>query len=37
MGLMVGWIIREVVVGLMIGLLLRMFMSALETAGEIVS
>lgn len=37
MGLMVGWIIREVVVGLMIGLLLRMFMSALATAGEIVS
>ena len=37
LGLMVGWIIREVVVGLMIGLLLRMFMSALSTAGEIVS
>ena len=37
LGLMVGWIIREVVVGLMIGLLLRMFMTALSTAGEIVS
>lgn len=36
-GGMAGWIIREVVVGLMIGLLLRMFMSALTTAGEIIS
>ena len=36
-GAMAGWIIREVVVGLMIGLLLRMFMAALSTAGEIVS
>ena len=34
---MVGWIIREAVVGLMIGLLLRMFMAALTTAGEIIS
>ena len=34
---MAGWVIREVVVGLMIGLLLRMFMAALSTAGEIVS
>lgn len=37
LGLMVGWIIREVAVGLMIGLLLRMFMTALSTAGEILS
>ena len=37
LGLMVGWIIREVAVGLMIGLLLRMFMTALSTAGEIIS
>lgn len=36
-GGMAGWIIHEVVVGLMIGLLLRMFMSALTTAGEIIS
>ncbi|MFN4041655.1 MAG: flagellar biosynthetic protein FliR [Brevundimonas sp.] len=36
-GGMVGWIIREVIVGLMIGALLRMFMAALATAGEIVS
>jgi flagellar biosynthesis protein FliR len=36
-GGMAGWMIREVVVGLMIGLLLRMFMAALSTAGEIVS
>ena len=36
-GGMAGWVIREVVVGLMIGLLLRMFMAALSTAGEIVS
>ena len=32
-GSMAGWIIREVVTGLMIGVLLRMFMSALATAG----
>lgn len=37
LGGMAGWIIREVAVGLMIGLLLRMFMSALAVAGEIVS
>ncbi len=37
MGAMIGWILREVIVGLMIGLLLRMFMTALTTAGEIVS
>lgn len=36
-GGMAGWIIHEVVVGLMIGLLLRMFMAALTTAGEIIS
>jgi len=36
-GGMAGWVIHEVVVGLMIGLLLRMFMAALSTAGEIVS
>lgn len=33
----VGWVVREVIVGLMIGALLRMFMTALATAGEIVS
>jgi flagellar biosynthetic protein FliR len=37
LGGMVGWVLREVVVGLMIGLLLRMFLTALTTAGEIVS
>ncbi|RZJ02934.1 MAG: flagellar type III secretion system protein FliR [Brevundimonas sp.] len=37
LGSMAGWIIREVVVGLMIGALLRGFTSALATAGEIVS
>jgi flagellar biosynthetic protein FliR len=37
LGGMVGWILREVVTGLMIGVLLRMFTSALATAGEIVS
>ncbi len=36
-GGMVGWVLREVVTGLMIGVLLRMFTSALSTAGEIVS
>lgn len=36
-GGMVGWILREVVTGLMIGTLLRMFTSALAVAGEIVS
>lgn len=37
LGGMAGWIIREVVVGLMIGMLLRMFLTSLMTAGEIVS
>lgn len=37
LGGMAGWIIREVIVGLMIGALLRAFMTALSTAGEIVS
>lgn len=37
LGAMVGWIIREVIVGLMIGALLRSFLTALSTAGEIVS
>jgi len=37
LGAMVGWIIREVATGLMIGMLLRVFTSALGTAGEIVS
>ncbi len=36
-GGMAGWIIREVIVGLMIGALLRSFMTALATAGEIVA
>ncbi|CAL1692745.1 Flagellar biosynthetic protein FliR [Brevundimonas subvibrioides] len=36
-GGMVGWIIREVVTGLMIGAILRAFTGALATAGEIVS
>lgn len=36
-GGMAGWIIREVVVGLMIGALLRSFTTALSTAGEIVA
>ena len=37
LGGMAGWVIREVVVGLMIGMLLRMFLTSLMTAGEIVS
>lgn len=37
MGGMVGWILREVIVGLAIGAILRIFMQALTTAGEIVS
>nr|WP_221212274.1 flagellar biosynthetic protein FliR [Brevundimonas lenta] len=37
LGAMAGWIIREVIVGLMIGALLRAFTTALSTAGEIVS
>lgn len=36
-GGMTGWILREVAVGLMIGAVLRIFVSALSTAGEIVS
>lgn len=36
-GGMAGWIIREVIVGLMIGALLRGFTTALSTAGEIVA
>lgn len=34
---MAGWVIREVITGLMIGALLRAFMTALSTAGEVVS
>jgi flagellar biosynthetic protein FliR len=34
---MAGWIIREVIVGLAIGALLRSFLTALATAGEIVA
>ncbi|RZJ32585.1 MAG: flagellar type III secretion system protein FliR [Brevundimonas sp.] len=37
LGGMAGWVIREVIVGLMIGALLRGFLTALSTAGEIVS
>ncbi|MGV3577686.1 flagellar biosynthetic protein FliR [Brevundimonas sp.] len=37
LGATVGWVIREVITGLMIGAILRMFTSALSTAGEIVS
>ena len=37
LGATVGWVIREVVTGLMIGAILRVFTSALSTAGEIVS
>ena len=37
LGATVGWVIREVVTGLMIGAILRIFTSALSTAGEIVS
>lgn len=36
-GGMAGWIIREVIVGLMMGALLRSFTAALSTAGEIIS
>jgi flagellar biosynthetic protein FliR len=36
-GGLAGWISREVIVGLMIGAVLRSFMTALATAGEIVS
>lgn len=37
LGSAVGWIIREVVTGLMVGMILRAFISALAVAGEIVS
>jgi len=37
LGGMAGWIIREVLVGLAIGGLLRMFLTALATAGEVVA
>jgi flagellar biosynthetic protein FliR len=37
LGATVGWVIREVITGLMIGAILRIFTSALSTAGEIVS
>jgi flagellar biosynthetic protein FliR len=37
LGGMAGWIIREVLVGLGIGAILRAFMTALSTAGEAVS
>lgn len=36
-GAMAGWIIREVITGLMIGTMLRIMLSALGTAGEVVS
>lgn len=36
-GGMAGWVLREVITGLMIGALLRAFMTAVATAGEIVS
>lgn len=36
-GGMAGWIIREVMTGLMIGTILRIFMQSLAVAGEIVS
>jgi flagellar biosynthetic protein FliR len=37
LGDMAGWIIREVIVGLAIGALLRSFLTALATAGEVVA
>jgi flagellar biosynthetic protein FliR len=37
LGSMVGWLIREITTGLMIGFLLRLLMAALSTAGEVVS
>ncbi|MBX9575196.1 MAG: flagellar type III secretion system protein FliR [Caulobacteraceae bacterium] len=37
LGSTVGWIIREVLVGLAMGAVLRAFMTALATAGEVVS
>ncbi|MGV9008864.1 flagellar biosynthetic protein FliR [Brevundimonas sp.] len=37
LGATVGWMLREVIVGLSIGTMLRIFMSALSTAGEVVA
>nr|WP_209282510.1 flagellar biosynthetic protein FliR [Brevundimonas alba] len=37
LGGMAGWIIREVIVGLAIGALLRSFLTVLATAGEVVA
>ena len=37
LGGMAGWIIREVLVGLAIGAMLRIFLTALATAGEVVA
>lgn len=37
LGDMAGWIIREVIVGLAIGALLRSFLTVLATAGEVVA
>lgn len=37
LGGMAGWIIREVLVGLAIGAMLRIFLTALSTAGEVVA
>lgn len=37
LGASVGWVIREVITGLMIGAILRAFISCLSVAGEIIS
>ena len=37
MGGMVGWILRELIIGLMIGSVMRIFLSALGVAGEVVA
>ncbi len=37
LGATVGWMLRETITGLMIGALLRMMLSAMGTAGEVVS
>ncbi|MDP2008902.1 MAG: flagellar biosynthetic protein FliR [Phenylobacterium sp.] len=37
MGTMVGGLLKEVIIGLMIGTILRIFLMALSTAGEIIS
>lgn len=37
LGAMVGWLVRELIVGLAMGVLLRSLMAAMATAGEIVS